>query len=857
MKNYKQLVESLPPKTIVFAFGRFNPPTAGHELLVKAVKKLAVINKADHVIYASRTQNSKKDPLDVNKKIHYLNIMFPNIRFVAASEQTRTFMEAVKLLNAKYKNLIMVAGSDRTLEYQNLLEKYNGKEFNYDSIQVVSAGERDPDSDSVSGISASKMRLFASKGDYKDFKKGLPSRMRDIDGKLLMNDVRMGLNLDPIKEQVKFDTEDIREQYYKGEIFHEGQIVESNDIEYTIIKRGTNHLLLEDQEGKKISKWISDVKSISGSNMKTYKELQTEAKEPRVVPINKKSNRNAAGDIMNYSDFKKNLELNKGVKESSDPHKVIKDKLDSNKPIPSISDDEREKHKARMKAQADEYIKKQREKKGYSLYKLSTESEENPENIDTDNMDDLEDIQVMDADGKIYNIKKWDFRRVGHSLGADGNDSLRRMRVKYKMNEETLDEGQNYTVTLQHTHPDGKKENFDYKVTGANNDRHAAWKAMKIHDQKKIPHKMIAAIHKKLDEDTVSESKNVVINGKHLDHSSVKVDGINHRDRPDYSDAYISHAKFKNGKELTDKEYDELHDKHRDYVRSRIESSVHEDVNTADFKISDETGRKYRAHKVSFANSKNGGRPDNTPNPDEDELEYKRNNKKLGESLDEVIQQTGTSAIIAREDEISFTKAEKKTKKPDAKVKDDSGKLGNNNAKGFDAFFLEEYEDDKDYTEDDIDDIVDDVDDEDVLDTYDEDELSIIDDETGELVEELVGSEDLDEETLNEVLSRQERIKARLRFAKTKSIRARKLKIALKRRSGSAVINKRARKLAVMAIKKRLARKPLNKLTLGEKERIEKMVAKKKKLINRLSMKLVSKVRRTENDRLSHKKYTK
>ena len=109
MKNYKTLVESLPSKTVVFAFGRFNPPTTGHELLIKAVKKLALMNKADHVIYASRTQNSKKDPLSVNKKVHYLNLLFPNTHFVPASEEIRTFIEAVKVLNRKYKNIIMVA----------------------------------------------------------------------------------------------------------------------------------------------------------------------------------------------------------------------------------------------------------------------------------------------------------------------------------------------------------------------------------------------------------------------------------------------------------------------------------------------------------------------------------------------------------------------------------------------------------------------------------------------------------------------------------------------------------------------------------------------------------------------------
>ena len=122
MKKYSQFLKELPSKTVVFAFGRFNPPTTGHELLVKAVKKLAAANKADHAIYASKSQDAKKNPLTVEKKVHYLNLMFPNTHFVAANPNERTFIEAAKMLNKKYKNLIMVAGSDRITEYQKILQ---------------------------------------------------------------------------------------------------------------------------------------------------------------------------------------------------------------------------------------------------------------------------------------------------------------------------------------------------------------------------------------------------------------------------------------------------------------------------------------------------------------------------------------------------------------------------------------------------------------------------------------------------------------------------------------------------------------------------------------------------------------
>ena len=259
MKDYKQLIKELPAKSVVFAFGRFNPPTIGHELLVKAVKKLAQQRNADHVIYASRSQDAKKNPLSVEKKVKYLKLMFKSTNFAAANDQERTFIEAAKALNKKYKNIIMIAGSDRIAEFKRLLNTYNGKDFNFDTIEVVSAGERDPDADDATGMSASKMRSLAVKGSYSEFKIGLPSSVRDIDGKRLMNDIRDGMGLEPIKEQIVLVKDKLREKFFRGEIFNEGDIVESAGERFTIVKRGSNHLLLKEASGNLVSKWIQDV----------------------------------------------------------------------------------------------------------------------------------------------------------------------------------------------------------------------------------------------------------------------------------------------------------------------------------------------------------------------------------------------------------------------------------------------------------------------------------------------------------------------------------------------------------------------------------------------------------------------
>ena len=110
MINYRNLLESLPAKTVVFAFGRFSPPTIGHELLLKVIKKVATTNKADHIVYVSRTVDKKKNPLPVDRKLHYLKLMFPNINFIAANDQQRSFLEAATELNKKYNNLTINSG---------------------------------------------------------------------------------------------------------------------------------------------------------------------------------------------------------------------------------------------------------------------------------------------------------------------------------------------------------------------------------------------------------------------------------------------------------------------------------------------------------------------------------------------------------------------------------------------------------------------------------------------------------------------------------------------------------------------------------------------------------------------------
>jgi hypothetical protein len=196
---FRSLVEADAPRKIVFAFGRFQPPTVGHELLITAVKQMAERNNCSYVIYVSRTQDHKANPLDIGTKMHYLKMMFPGTNFAAADDQVRTPVEAARHLNQSATELIMVAGSDRVPGFQQLLDQYNGKEYNYSTIQVVSAGSRDPDADTIEVMSGTKMRQAAVANNFETFQQGLPDTFSTEDAEQLMLDVAAGLQKPPRK----------------------------------------------------------------------------------------------------------------------------------------------------------------------------------------------------------------------------------------------------------------------------------------------------------------------------------------------------------------------------------------------------------------------------------------------------------------------------------------------------------------------------------------------------------------------------------------------------------------------------------------------------------------------------------
>lgn len=198
MKSFKQYLQESPKnKKVIFAFGRFQPPTLGHKLLVDTVVKLAHQHNSDHIIYVSATQDKKKNPLSAERKVFWLKKMFPGVNFVAAPSNIKTPSNAFVSISKKYGNyseITIVCGSDRLESYKDLINKYNWENNLYDKAEVVSAGERDPDSDDdVSSVSGTKMRKFAVADDFESFRKGVSSNLTDKEVEELMQEIRKGL----------------------------------------------------------------------------------------------------------------------------------------------------------------------------------------------------------------------------------------------------------------------------------------------------------------------------------------------------------------------------------------------------------------------------------------------------------------------------------------------------------------------------------------------------------------------------------------------------------------------------------------------------------------------------------------
>lgn len=714
MKKYKDLLSELPSKSVVVTYGQFNPPTTGHELLIKVVRKLAKQRKADHIVFVSSNQD-KKNPLEIGKKIQYLELMFPNTRFVAATDD----VDCIGSLN-KYKNVVMVSPADCVNGYTKLLKR--GK---FETTEVVKAGEKDPDSDD-------KLVKLATKGNYQSFKNGLPTTIRDLDGKRLMNDIRFGLGLEPIKEQINLVKDDLREQYFRGEIFNEGDIVESADTVYRIIKRGSNHLLLQDESGVKVSKWIQDVQQTERQFMLEEKQLQ-EA--------------DATSATGQHNALKK-------AQADTEKARLVAKQADAKAKLISTQKREMENLRANLQKEDSPVVNtKSKYNIAKSVMSLSdfrkSMSQTTPESTEKEIADTVKDGLIGNA-----------------HLHSD--HGMRHRKVKYHLGE-TYGRKDAYTRDYEHsTAGMGKHQSAAYHADGGANDEGWGNERHKPRSTMDRPH----TVH---------------INGK-------------------------AWKKFSNGHQ------------------------AHAAVRTLKAKGKD-------AHAVAHFNEETEEQKDTRA------AQLKRFKQQAAEAKLTVEEGKQVSSLGKP------VKIEKKTNTVNVDRVHAAGQEPHEEKfENFKEEFGYEEEELVSLVEADLDSLTE----EDYYEAYDDSELAIIDDETGEEIEAVAEEVQLDSDVLMEVLSRIERIKARARMRRSQAKRERREKVALRQLSTPQVANRRARRMAVSALKKRLLRgQNPSHVSIGQKERIERFIQQRRKVVDRLAARMVSRVKQVEKARMSHKKFTK
>jgi hypothetical protein len=249
--------------TAVMAFGRFNPPTIGHEKLIQKTEDVASQHSGTAHIIASHSEGTAKNPVPQQAKLGYLhNIVKPSTELSGSSKEEPTILHAAARLHKQgNKHLVVVAGSDRVNDYQNLLDQYNdGKKYphgsyKFKSIKVLSAGQRDPDAEGMAGMSGTKIREYARAGNTAKFRAALPDAL-----KAHANEIMGHIKAVPLKE----DADPIREAYVNNQIYKLDDVVEAtNGDKGPIVFRGSTYVTMQLAEGKTVKHWIKDIKESS------------------------------------------------------------------------------------------------------------------------------------------------------------------------------------------------------------------------------------------------------------------------------------------------------------------------------------------------------------------------------------------------------------------------------------------------------------------------------------------------------------------------------------------------------------------------------------------------------------------
>ena len=266
-------------ETLTLVFGRFNPPTVGHKKLLDAAGKIA--GDGDMKIYPSRSNDPKKNPLEPGTKTELMKKMFPDHEeAIVNDDSVKTIFDALELANNDgYSNVKIVVGSDRVAEFDNLAQKYNGDLYDFEEIETISAGDRDEDSEDVSGMSASKMRKAAAEDDFEMFRTGVPDNIDDKTTKQIMNTVRKAMKVEEgwslWQIAPKFDWKNLREQYVTHQIFKINERVENlnTGLIGKIVRRGTNYLICVTENNIMFKSWIRDLAEYTEVHMDRKERL--------------------------------------------------------------------------------------------------------------------------------------------------------------------------------------------------------------------------------------------------------------------------------------------------------------------------------------------------------------------------------------------------------------------------------------------------------------------------------------------------------------------------------------------------------------------------------------------------------
>ena len=277
------VMESFPMKKMVFAFGRFNPPTNGHLLLATRVKEEARRRGADYAIFGSSTVDKKKNPLSPTDKFRFMKKVLRGFN-VVVNRKYNTFFAVLQDLSDKgYDEVTMVAGSDRVGEFKRIVSRYVGpkKDLKFSKFEVVSAGERDPDADDVSGMSASKMRAAATEGNVSAFRLGIPSHVSERDMMGMFKTIRKGMGVrgDVVESWFKYD--EFEEFMESGEVLS----IES-DVFLTEISVQARRKLSRTM--KRTAKKRARVRKRKEKQRKTKNQLVAKAKKAAISKVRNK-----------------------------------------------------------------------------------------------------------------------------------------------------------------------------------------------------------------------------------------------------------------------------------------------------------------------------------------------------------------------------------------------------------------------------------------------------------------------------------------------------------------------------------------------------------------------------------------